>query len=54
LEAEALGGLVVLLRAAGLDIIASREGARVLVRFDDRVLPSGPRWSSPLGRPDAV
>jgi hypothetical protein len=51
-EAQALGGLVVLLRAAGLDVVAAREGPRVLVRFD-RVLPSGPRWSSPLGRPNA-
>ena len=38
-----------LLRAAGLDVVAAREGPRAIVRFD-RVLPSGPRWSGPLGR----
>jgi hypothetical protein len=31
----ALGGLVVLLRAAGLHVVAAREGPRVLVRFDE-------------------
>jgi hypothetical protein len=30
-EAQALGGLVVLLRAAGLDVVAAREGPRVVV-----------------------
>src|SRR5262249_48357168 len=30
-EAQALGRLVVLLRAAGLDVVAAREGPRVLV-----------------------
>lgn len=34
-EAEALGGLVVLLRAAGLDVVAAREGPRVVLRLDD-------------------
>jgi hypothetical protein len=52
-EAQALGGLIVLLRAAGLDVIVARERARVLGRIDERVLPSGPRWSSPHGRPNA-
>jgi hypothetical protein len=42
-EAQALGGLVVLLRAAGLDVVAAREGPRVLVRFDD--------WREPWERP---
>src|SRR5204863_5425421 len=41
-EAQALGGLVVLLRAAGLDVVAAREGPRVLVRFDD--------WEEPRER----
>ena len=30
-EAQALGGLVVLLRAAGLDVVAARERPRVVV-----------------------
>jgi hypothetical protein len=30
-----LGGLLVLLRTAGLDVVAAREGPRVVVRFDD-------------------
>ena len=34
-EAEALGGLVVLLGAAGLDVGAAREGPQVRVRFDE-------------------
>src|SRR5262249_56243331 len=33
-EAQALGGLLVLLRAAGLDVVAAREGPRVLVRLN--------------------
>jgi hypothetical protein len=33
-EAQALGGLVVLLRAAGLDVVAAREGPRVVVGLD--------------------
>jgi hypothetical protein len=45
-EAEALGGLVVLLRAAGLDVVAAREGPRVIVRLADdwgRPWPRGKR-----------
>jgi hypothetical protein len=34
-EAHALGGLVVLLRAAGLEVAAAREGPQVIVRFED-------------------
>jgi hypothetical protein len=34
-EAHGLGGLVVLLRAAGLDAVAAREGPRVVVGLDD-------------------
>ena len=34
-EAHALDGLVVLLRAAGLDVVAAREGPVVLVRLDE-------------------
>jgi hypothetical protein len=34
-EAQALGGLVVLLRAAGLDVVAARQGPRAIVRLDD-------------------
>jgi hypothetical protein len=34
-EAKALGGLVVLLRAAGLDVVAGKEGPRVVVSLVD-------------------
>jgi hypothetical protein len=40
-EAQGLGGLVVLLRAAGVDVVAAREGPRALVRLDDREDPWG-------------
>jgi len=43
-EAQALGGLVVLLRATGLDVVAAREGPRVLVRFDDGTADVGEAW----------
>ena len=33
-EAQGLGGLVVLLRAAGLGVVAARKGLRVVVRLD--------------------
>lgn len=51
-EANALGGLVVLLRAAGLDVVAAREGPRVIVRFDEDWRESWPETSARrLGTP---
>jgi hypothetical protein len=44
-EAQALGGLVVILRVAGLDVVAAREGPRVIVRLDDW----GERWERVSG-----
>jgi len=41
-EAQALGGLVALLRTAGLDVVAAREGPRVVVRCDEH-------WEAPRG-----
>jgi len=50
-EAQALGGLMVRLHAAGLDVVAARDGPRVIVSLDEeRRIPGASanarRWSA--------
>jgi hypothetical protein len=48
-EAQGLGGLVVLLRAAGIDVVAAREGPHVVVRLADPGEEAWVHWDPVLG-----
>jgi hypothetical protein len=48
-EAKALAGLVVLLRAAGLDVVAAREGPHVVVRLAEQSEDMWTPWHISLG-----